>query len=188
MYQKRSSPPTHVCGERGPGDACSSSPSSLHPVSTLQAVACGSSWGCCGGGGSRSVLPASSPPHLPHPPFTFHFPPTHPHQPYSTCNPPHKQFLMRLEAGGVLSWCGGIGMGSFHVSSSFQGNYNLRNKWNKLVSLWKRNKQKKKTYCGPKQHNHIIWAWVTWHHWGCVIGCHHPLSSIITSSLEPEKE
>src|ERR1700733_14477295 len=50
---KKNSPPTHVCSERGAGDAFSLSSSSLHPVSTPQAVACGGSWGCCGGGGPQ---------------------------------------------------------------------------------------------------------------------------------------
>ena len=41
---------------RGGGGASSSSPSSLHSVSTPQAVACGSSWGCCHGGSPPALL------------------------------------------------------------------------------------------------------------------------------------
>src|ERR1700733_14115171 len=50
---QKNSPPTHVCSERGAGDAFSLSSSSLHPVSTPQAVAHGGGWGCCGGGGPQ---------------------------------------------------------------------------------------------------------------------------------------
>ena len=35
--------------------AFSSSPSSLHPVSIPQAVACGGGWGCCPGGGPQAL-------------------------------------------------------------------------------------------------------------------------------------
>jgi len=49
-----SSPPTCVCSERGARGAFSLSPSSLHPVSTPQAVSHGGSWGCCCDGGPQA--------------------------------------------------------------------------------------------------------------------------------------
>ena len=73
------------------------------------------------------TLPASSPLHVSSPSSP------HPCQPYSTHNPPHEQLLMRLGAGVCHH-----DMGLFHVSSSFQGNYNLGNERNKLVSLQKK--------------------------------------------------
>jgi hypothetical protein len=73
----------------------------------------------------------------------------------------------------VASSCGLL----FCVSSLFQGDYNLGNQTNKQTE--------KKTYCAPKQHNHIIWVQVTWHHW---VSSSIITSSPDTSSLKPEKE
>ena len=72
--------------------AFSSSPSSLHPVSTPRAVACGGSWGCCHGGGPQVFLVV----------------PCHgccccccPH-PHCTLFPPHEQLLVAAVGGAVL--------------------------------------------------------------------------------------
>jgi hypothetical protein len=46
-------------------------------------------------------------------------------------------------------WHGVVGVRSSHVSSSFQGNHNLRNECNKLVNLRKKKRMKKKLTVGP---------------------------------------
>jgi hypothetical protein len=94
----------------GGGHSCSEQ-NSLLPVSTPRAVAHGSGWGCCRGGGPQVlvILPSSllsSCPHCCRPAALIitiivvvlgH---CHCH---STHNPPHEQLLVRLGTGGVSS-------------------------------------------------------------------------------------
>ena len=68
-----------------------SSPSSLHPVSTPQAVAHGSSWGCCRGGGPQVLLVV--------PCRCCRCCRPHPH---CTPFPPHEQLLVAVVGGAVM--------------------------------------------------------------------------------------
>jgi hypothetical protein len=94
--------------------------------------------------------------------------------------------MVMLAWGCFMMWqhCHGVVSCELLILKEFQPRT-----WKKQISWFtKKETNEKKAYYGPKQCNYVIWAWVMWHHWVCLWVCCWLSSSVVTSSLEPEKK